>query len=113
MPASRVRAPIWAASRVSISTSPPSARSATSAAESTCLSLSAAAPVWELWASSAITAKRLPLVAVSSCIFLIRAGKVWIVQTTIFLSPERAAASCSLLMPFSLVIEATTPLRRS
>ena len=47
-------------------TSPPSPSSFSSSADSTALSLAAASPVCELWASSAITAKRLPCVAASS-----------------------------------------------
>ena len=37
-----------------------------------------------------------------------RRGKVWIVQTTIFLAPESASASLPLLLPSLLVIVATT-----
>ena len=64
---------------------------------STAFSLAAASPVWELWASSAITAKRLPWVAASSRTASMAKGKVWIVQTTIFLSPESASASSRAL----------------
>ena len=80
-------------------TSPPSASSANSSGVSTALSLAAASPVWELWASSAITAKRLPWVAASLRTASRAKGKVWMVQTTIFLSPESAAASSPLLLP--------------
>ena len=45
----------------SVLTSPPSSSSSSSSGDSTALSLAAASPVCELWASSAITAKRLPL----------------------------------------------------
>ena len=75
--------------------------------------MAAASPVCELWASSAITAKRLPWVAASLRTAFKAKGKVWIVQTTIFLSPESASASSPLLLPLSPLIVATTPVVRS
>ena len=39
-----------------------------------------------------------------------RTGKVWMVQTTIFLSPDSAAASSPLLLPSLPLIVATTPV---
>ena len=78
-------------------TSPPSPSSCSSSADSTALSLAAASPVWELWASSAITANRLPLVAASSRTAFSANGNVWIVQTTIFLSPESAVGQFAAL----------------
>ena len=96
----------------SVLTSPPSASSAISSALRTALSLAAASPDWELWASSAMTAKRLPWVAASLRTASKAKGKVWMVQTTIFLSPERAAASSALLLPSLPVMVATTPLVR-
>ena len=93
-------------------TSPPSASSASSAALKTALSLAAASPVWELWASSAMTAKRLPWVAASSRTASSAKGKVWMVQTTIFLPPARASASSPLLLPELPVMTATTPVVR-
>jgi hypothetical protein len=56
--------------------SPPSTTSFISSAVSTAFSLLAASPVWELWASSAITANRFPWVAASSCTFSNAKGKV-------------------------------------
>ena len=78
-------------------TSPPSFNSASSSGVSTAFSLAAASPVCELCASSAITAKRLPWVAASSRTASRANGKVWIVQTTIFLSPDSASASLRAL----------------
>ena len=69
----------------------------------TAFNLAAASPVCELWASSAMTAKRLPWVAANSRTASKAKGKVWMVQTTIFLSPDKcrgqfpalaAVASC-------------------
>jgi hypothetical protein len=57
------------------------------------LSLEEASPLWELCASSAMTAKRLPCVAARRRTSASAKGKVWMVQTTIFLVPSRAAAS--------------------
>ncbi len=96
----------------SVLTSPPSSSSASSSAESTALSLAADSPVWELWASSAITAKRLPWVAASSRTASRAKGKVWMVQTTIFLPSARAWASSPLLLPDLPVTTATTPVVR-
>jgi hypothetical protein len=73
------------------------------------LELGAASPACELWASSAMTAKRLPWVAASLRTSSMAKGKVWMVQTTIFLSPDSASASLLLLLPSFLVIFATTP----
>ncbi|MNR33759.1 hypothetical protein D3C85_1514600 [compost metagenome] len=56
--------------------SPPSASSFSSSMDKTCLSLEAASPVCEECASSAITAKRLPSVAASSCAAFKAKGKV-------------------------------------
>jgi hypothetical protein len=39
-------------------------------------------------------------------------GKVWMVQTTIFLSPDKASANSALLLLPSPVIVATTPVWR-
>ena len=47
--------------------------------------------------------------AASSRTASIANGKVWIVQTTIFLSPDSASASCWLLLPDSPSMTATTP----
>ena len=94
-------------------TSPPSSSSASSSADSTALSFAAASPVCELCASSAITANRLPWVAASSRTASSANGNVWIVQTTIFLSPDSASASSPLLLPPSPLIVATTPVVRS
>ena len=77
------------------------------------MSLAAASPVCELCASSAITAKRLPCVAASSRTASSANGKVWMVQTMIFLPPESASASSALLLPSSPLIVATTPVVRS
>ena len=93
-------------------TSPPSLSSCEFLGGQHCLELAAASPVWELWASSAITAKRLPSVAASSRTASSAKGKVWIVQTTIFLSPESASASSPLLLPSLPLIVATTPVCR-
>ena len=95
MPASLALAAICTANRSSVPTSPPSASSLSSSALSSCLSLLAASPVWLLCASSAITAKRFPCVAASSCTALSANGKVWIVQTTIFCRlPKLLPAQC-------------------
>ena len=99
MPPSSARAAICAARMSSVLTSPPSSSSFSSSADSTAFSLAAASPVCELWASSAITAKRLPCVAASLRTASRANGKVWMVQTTIFLSPESASASSPLLLP--------------
>ena len=107
------RLAIWAISRSSVLTSPPSVNACHSSADNTALSLAAASPVCEECASSAITAKRLPCVAASSRTALRAKGKVWMVQTTIFLPPERAAASSALLLAPSPLMVATTPAVRS
>ena len=78
-------------------TSPPSPSSCSSSADSTAFSLAAASPVCELCASSAITAKRLPCVAASSRTAFSAKGNVWMVQTTIFLSPESAVGQFAAL----------------
>ena len=97
MPPSSARAAICAARMSSVLTSPPSLSSFSSSADSTAFSLAAASPVCELCASSAITAKRLPCVAASSRTASRANGKVWIVQTTIFLSPESAVGQLAAL----------------
>ena len=94
-------------------TSPPSSRSFSSSAVSTCFSFAAVAPVCEECASSAITAKRLPLVAESSRTASIAKGNVWMVHTTIFLPAASASASSLLLLPPVPLMTATTPLVRS
>jgi hypothetical protein len=94
-------------------TSPPSCSSASSAALSTSFSLAAVSLVCDECASSAITAKRLPLVAASLRTSSSANGKVWIVHTTIFLPADSASASSLLLLAPSPVITATTPCVRS
>ena len=87
----------------SVLTSPPSPSSFNSSAVSTAFSLAAASPACELWASSAITAKRLPLVAASLRTASSANGNVWIVQTTIFLvAGERRRQLAALAAPFAL-----------
>jgi hypothetical protein len=113
MPVSPARAAICADSTSSALISPPSSSSCCSSADSTALSFAAACPVCELCASLAITAKRFPCVPASSRTAFIAKGKVWIVQTTIFLSPDNAAASSPLLLLLSPLITATTPTVRS
>gem|GEM_PF-4957784 len=60
-----------------------------------------------------MTANRFPCVAASSRTVSRANGKVCIVQTTTFLSPERALASSALLLPLTPLIVATTPFVRS
>lgn len=113
IPESAARVAIWEARMSSMLTSPPSPISLISSGESTALSLAAASPAWELWASSAMTANRFPFVADISRTASSAKGNVWIVQTTIFLSPDRAPASSPLLLALSPVTLATTPVVRS
>ena len=94
----------------SVLTSPPSANCCCSSADSSCLSLAAASPDWELCASSAMTAKVLPCAADSSRTAFNANGNVWMVHTTIFLSPDRASANSALLLPPSPLMVATTPV---
>ena len=70
-------------------------------------------PLCDECASSAMTANRLPCVAASSCTASSAKGKVWIVQTMIFLPCASAWASCPLLLPLSLLMVTTTPCVRS
>jgi len=74
----------------SMETLPPSSSSANSVAFSTFLSSVAVLLFWDEWASSAITAKRLPAVADSLRTSAIALGKVCMVQTMIFLPLARA-----------------------
>ena len=103
---------MWAARMSSLLISPPSASACCSSVVNTALSLAADSPVWLECASSAMTAKRLPWVAASSRTASSAKGKVWMVQTTIFLSPDRAWASCWLLLASAPVMVATTPVVR-
>ena len=104
---------ICAASRSSVSNSPPSSSSASSAGDSTSFSLAAVSLVCEECASSAITAKRLPSVAASSRTLSSALGKVCSVHTTIFLPAASASASSWLLLAPSPFTTATTPWVRS
>ena len=58
-----------------------------------------------------MTAKRLPSVADNSCTAFRANGKVWMVQTIIFLPSFNACDSWVLLLPFSSLTVATTPCR--
>ena len=80
-------------------TSPPSSSSASSSADSTCFSFAAASPVCELMRLVGDDGEPLALVAASLRTASRAKGKVWMVQTTIFLPPDSASASLPLLLP--------------